>query len=196
MLKRPFLIGITISENLKWNSNISKTVKKANCSLGFIMRNLKRCPVECRRTAYLCLVRSIPEDGSIIWDPYVQQDVNKLERVQRRAARFIAGDFRSREEGCVTRMIRDAGLTPLTERHRMHRLVMFYKEVEGMVPVLLSHEFLTPASNKRRIRPRDLSDYQHNNTVEQYFYNNYKCFKVQICKTEQFKNSFFKKDYY
>ena len=189
----PYL-GITISETLKWNSNICKTIRKANCSLGFIMRNLKRCPAECRRTAYLCLVRSILEYGSIIWDPHVQQDINRLERVQRRAARFISGDFRSREEGCVTKMLKDAGLTPLTERRRMLRLVMFYKVVEGMVPALPSHDFLTPVpGNKRKIRPRDFSNYQYKNTVEKYAYNNSKCFKIQTCKTEQFRNSFFNK---
>jgi hypothetical protein len=39
------------------------------------------------------------EYGAIVWDPYTIVDTNKLERIQRRAAIFITGDYKSREEG-------------------------------------------------------------------------------------------------
>ena len=45
------------------------------------------------------------EYGAIVWDPYTTSDINKLERIQRRAARFITGDYKSREEGSVTKML-------------------------------------------------------------------------------------------
>ena len=35
-------------------------------------------------------------------DPYQTKDTEKLERVQRQAARFTTNDYHSREEGCVT----------------------------------------------------------------------------------------------
>jgi hypothetical protein len=51
-----------------------------------------------RRTAYIALVRSIMEYGSVIWDPYTKQEI-KLESIQRRGARFTTKDYKSREEG-------------------------------------------------------------------------------------------------
>lgn len=91
-------------------------------------------------------------------------------------------------------MLRYARLTPLLVRRRMLRLIMFYKMFEGMVPAVLSHDFLTPVTgNKHIIRPRFLSDYQHNNTVEKYSYHNLKCFKIKNCTTEQFKIPVFNK---
>ena len=39
------------------------------------------------------------------WDLYSQQDIEKLERVQRQAARFIMKDYRTREPCCVNRML-------------------------------------------------------------------------------------------
>jgi hypothetical protein len=181
----PYL-GITITDNLKWNSQARKTAKKANCTLNFLIRNLKRCPQECRRTAYIGLVRSILEYGATIWDPYLQQDIDILERVQRKAARFISGDFKTREEGCVTRMLRNAGLAPLADRRRMQRLILFYKVVEGKVPALPSHEFLIPIRNKCKGRARDLSEHTH--FVSTYSHNNSRGFKVDNCKTANYKD--------
>ena len=39
--ENPYL-GVTISEDLKWSSHISKITKKANSSLGFLKRNFKK----------------------------------------------------------------------------------------------------------------------------------------------------------
>ena len=64
--------GVTISDDLKWSSHICKITKKANSILGFFKRNLKHCPLNCRMTAYISLVRSTLEYSSVIWDPYLQ----------------------------------------------------------------------------------------------------------------------------
>jgi hypothetical protein len=85
----PYL-GLQIAEDLKWKEDINNTCKKTSSTLGFLMRNLQHCPRECRRTAYIALVRSIMEYGSIIWDPYTKQEITKLGSIQRRGARFIA----------------------------------------------------------------------------------------------------------
>ena len=41
------------------------------------------------------------EYGAIIWDRYNKSDINKLENLQRRGARFITKDYKSREEGNI-----------------------------------------------------------------------------------------------
>ena len=58
-------------------------------------------------------IPSILNYGSIVWDPYLKQDIEKLERVQKQAARFILGDYRTREEGCFTGMLQSFELTSL-----------------------------------------------------------------------------------
>ena len=98
-------IGLTLTENLKWSSHITKITKKANSTIGSLRRNLKSCPQDCRKSAYISLVRSVLDYGTIIWDPYLSRDIEKLERVQRKAESFITGDYHSREEGSVTGML-------------------------------------------------------------------------------------------
>jgi hypothetical protein len=59
------------------------------------------------------------------------------------------------------------------------------------MPGLPSHEFLTPIRNKRKVRARDLSDFEHTNFVSTYSQNNSRGFKVDNCKTTNYRHSFF-----
>ena len=97
-------LGIILSDDLKWTPHINSTTKKANAVLGLLRRNLQFCPEQCKRTAYIALTRSILEYGAGVWDPYLQKDIVNLERVQRRALRFITGDYSSRDPGSITNM--------------------------------------------------------------------------------------------
>ena len=67
----PYL-GLQISEDLKWTTYIANVAKNANSTLGFLRRNLKYYPQECKKTAYISLVRPTMEYGGIIWDPYTK----------------------------------------------------------------------------------------------------------------------------
>ena len=84
----PYL-GVSVSENLEWGDHISKIASKANSTLGFLRRNLKGCPSKLKEIAYFSMVRSLLEYSCPVWDPYRQGDVNKLNKIQRGAARFI-----------------------------------------------------------------------------------------------------------
>ena len=133
-------LGLTLSEDLKWGPHIQKITKKATSTMAFPRRNLKMCPQTCRKSAYIPLARSILDYGAIIWDPYYINDIDKLERIQRQAARFITGDYKIREEGCITTVLDDLELLSLKERRSMNRLISFYKVVEGLVPPIPSED--------------------------------------------------------
>ena len=124
----PYL-GITISEGLQWSTHINNICKKANSTLGFLRRNLKNCPHECRKLAYTTLVCSILEYGSSAWDPHLQKDIDSLEKIQRQGARFILNDYKSWDDGCVTRMLQDLELPTLQHRREFNRVVYLYKIV-------------------------------------------------------------------
>ena len=183
-------LGVILSDNMKWNSHISKISKKANSTLGFLKRNLKHCPKGSRRTAYLSLVRSTLEYSSIVWGPYLQKDIDELEKVQRQAARFVTGNYISRDQGCVSQMLAELNLPPLQDRWKANRLT-FFKVVEGPVPAMQSCDYLTPIQGKRLIKPKEYTDCVTSNTIDKQSTNHSKGFKTLQCTSEIYKYSFF-----
>lgn len=141
-------------------------------------------------------MRSRLEYGSVIWDPYLKGDIDKLEKIQRSAARYIKKDYRSRQEGCVTEMLQDLGLPSLEERRRQLRLMLLYEVVGGRVPAINIEQYLKSQRPKRTIRAKQYEDFVLQNIVDNSICNNNKCFKPIPAKTENFRHSFFVRTVY
>ena len=73
----------------------------ANRTLGFLGRNLYSPPQEVKEAAYKGLMRLILDYGSSVWDPPGVVLQEELERVQKRAARFVTGNY-NYETGSMT----------------------------------------------------------------------------------------------
>ncbi len=120
-----------LSHNLSWRPHIRKLETLANQKLGFIKRNLRGCPDDLRRLAYISLVQSGLE--------HLMKDINRLEKVQRRAARWISSNYHDyNTRASVTDILRTLKLDPLEERRRMSRLVFLYKILNDHVAVPVS----------------------------------------------------------
>ena len=115
-------LGIHISYDLSWREHIRQTTAKATRSLGFLRRNLHSCTQNVRTQAYTTLVRPVLEYTSTVWYPHKIQQIQRLEQVQRQAARFTTGNYYSRDPGCVTIMLNDLQWEPL--QHRRGRYSM------------------------------------------------------------------------
>jgi len=77
--------------------------------------------IEAKNLAYLSLVRPHLEYAAAAWDPYIAKDIQQLERVQRRAARFVKKkDYRHTTS--VTGLLDELVGLPLFERHKHSRL--------------------------------------------------------------------------
>ena len=94
-------LGVTITNDLKWNTHITNICTKANRTLGFLRRNLFSCPQDVKEAAYKRLVLPVLEYGSSVWDPRTKCLQEELEKVQNRAARFLCRNY-TFEEGSMT----------------------------------------------------------------------------------------------
>ena len=86
-------LGITIDNKLNWKQHYSNTTKKANKTLAFLRRNISNCPSHIKDKCYKTLVRPILEYGSAVWDPHFKIDIDRFEKVQKRAGRFATGNY-------------------------------------------------------------------------------------------------------
>ena len=97
----------------------------------------------------MTLVRPALEYASRVWDPHHATLISDLEAVQRRAARFVSNDYRSRSPGCVTAMLDRLKWETLQERRSKQRLMMCYKIRNQLVDLDLS-QFYTPGDSRTR----------------------------------------------
>lgn len=66
------------------------------------------------------MVRPSLEYASVVWDPHTKSNIQKIEKIQRLAARFIYSRYRRRD--CPSAMLQLANLEPLEDRRRAARL--------------------------------------------------------------------------
>ena len=143
----PYL-GVHITNDLTWNKHIHQITATANRTLAFVRRNLYSCPQHIKKSAYTTLVRPLLEYSSSVWDPHTKTLVNKIEMIQRRAARFCHNDYKTIEKGCVAEMIRKLNLEPLNIRRTNKRLTIFHKAINGHLALPIGH--LQPVLRRTR----------------------------------------------
>ena len=141
-------LGVTIDCKLSFAKHIDIVCKKANSMLAFIQRNLKSCQRQIKADAYLMYVRPILEYAVAVWTPHTKCDIDRLEAVQRRAARFVTSDY-NRTSSSVTVMLDNLNWSTLISRRQKSRLCLLYKIIHNLVDVTLP-SYITPATRFTR----------------------------------------------
>ena len=124
---------------------------KANKTLGNLRRNIHTKHKCIRQTAYQTLVRPQVGYASLVWSPYTDKNINKIQVVQRMAARWVSHDYCSYSS--VTQMINTLGWRSLEQRRADARLIMFYKIVHGLVEIPLPSYIHRQARMTRTTHP-------------------------------------------
>ena len=161
-------LGVTITNDLKWNKHISNICLKANRSLGLLRRNLSKCPQNVKETAYKGLIRPVLEYAGCVWDPACANLQQELEKVQNRAARFVASNY-NYEPGSMTATLDALGWKSLKLRRREARLILLYKGLNGEANIPIN-DLIKP--NRKCKSHHDLT------------------FRTLYARTECFKSSF------
>jgi hypothetical protein len=164
-------LGVHIANDLRWNKHVHEVTNKANKLLGMLRRNLYCCAKDVRETAYLSLVRPILEYAGTVWDPNCLHLENDLERVQKRAGRFVMNNY-SFEEGSMTSIMNELGWKQLKQLRQENRLILLHKGLNGYTNIPISDI----NQNKRKQRKG------HNHQ-----------FQIPHARTDTFKDSFIPK---
>ena len=126
-------LGVVLDQHLSWSDHIKKTASKATKVIGFLQRNLYQCPPLVKSNIYKAMVRPIMEYSSTIWDPHTSVNINRVESVQRYAARMCFRNY-SRYSS-VTSMLAELNLPTLEERRTRAKLQLFYKIIYHLVSI-------------------------------------------------------------
>ena len=124
-------LGVIIDSKLSTRDHVVKTASKAHTVLGMIKRAVGYdSPDSVKRQLYLSHVRSVLEYCSPVWSPYLVTEIASLEKVQRRATKFILNDFSdiSYRDRCIK-----LSLLPLSFRREIHDLCFLFNCIHGKV---------------------------------------------------------------
>ena len=141
----PYL-GVELDSKLDFNIHVSQTAAKAQKTLNLLRRNLHGCTTRTKDMAYKTLVRPSLDYASSAWDPHSQKQIDKLEGVQNRAARFVASDHRRTTS--VTGLKDSLNWRLLQERRFVARQTMLYKAYHNLTAIAFpSYYGLPPPPN-------------------------------------------------
>ena len=137
-------LGVVVDKTMKFSEQVNSAVGKANATLGMIKRNITCKSKNIVTKLYKALVRPKLEYCVQAWRPYLQKDIEKMERVQRRATKMI--------DECKSFSYEDrlkfTGLSTLEARRIRGDMIEVFKILKG-ISKLDSASWFQLANNSR-----------------------------------------------
>ena len=147
-------LGVWISKDLTWYKQVNEQSSSAHKLLGYLKENTRFIlRTDERRTLYLALVRPHLGYSTQIWAPQSIELIVKLERIQRRATKFMLKLPYSSNISYKSRL-QTLNLIPICYWHELLDLTFFFKFTHGLVNVNSS---VLPEVRKYGRRTRSLT---------------------------------------
>ena len=116
-------LGVYMHSSLKPSIHIAEAVKKANRALGILLRCLTFRDRYNFIRLYKTYVRCHLEYAVQAWSPWLKQDIENIESVQKRAIRYCRGLLGATYEDKLD----EVGLTTLVDRRRRGDMLQTFK---------------------------------------------------------------------
>lgn len=121
-------LGVYLDKDLNFNTHVNEATKKATKLLDLCRRNLHMCTRDIKESAYKSIVRPHLDYASAAWSPHTSKNINKIEAVQRRAARFVLSDYDYSPTSNLSHKIRtQLKWLPLQHRRFKSDVLLFFK---------------------------------------------------------------------
>ena len=102
--------------------------------MSFLERNLNKCPRNVKENCFNTLVRPILDYCCTAWDPYKLNQIHQLELINKRAARFVTGNY-TRLHGNTRKNLESLGWPSLETRRKRLKLTMLFKINSNLIHI-------------------------------------------------------------
>ncbi|XP_072051737.1 uncharacterized protein [Amphiura filiformis] len=82
-------LGVLFDSSLTFRKHVGAVTNKANRIVGVMKRTFEYMDIPMFKTLYKTMIRPHLEYANCVWSPFLKGDINKLEKVQRRATKLI-----------------------------------------------------------------------------------------------------------
>jgi hypothetical protein len=157
-------LGILLDEKLTYKPHCDKLIAKANGLLGFIKRRAKEFNnTWVTKKLYLTYVRTILEFGSVIWMPYTDEYIVKLESIQKKfllfALRHIYDPRNFRLLPSYENRLSILELEKLSTRREHASSIFIFNILNGGIKSLDLSNYVTINQNRQTRFTRHLNEY-------------------------------------
>lgn len=147
-------LGVIFDSSLRFNLHIDSAIHRAFRLCGFIKRQTRDFKdIFSVKTLYVHLVRPILEYGSLVWNPYYNNSIDRLERVQRKMVNYMLLKMNvNKDDFDYLSRLKIVGLQSLRDRRLNRQVVFAFKVIHGMVDcteVLAKFNFRVPSYSVR-----------------------------------------------
>ncbi len=138
-------LGVLVSDDLTFSAQCRAAAAKANWKLGVFKKTIASRSVRIWQVLYKTHIRPHLEHAIQAWSPYLQGDIDVLERVQKRVAKHIAiPNSRDMDYGERCAYLE---WQQLTERRVRGDLIFTYQHLHGNAHLKLDWPWVAPLSN-------------------------------------------------
>ena len=142
IIKQHSYLGVIIDHQLSWKPHNNYVCGKAIQLIGFLNCNLHICSKELN---YKQFVLPVLDYASSIWDPYHQNQINKLEMIQHRAARYVLNQpWRRNVRDSINSLLSSLKWPTLQLRRESARIILLYKIINHILQIPINY-FPTPS---------------------------------------------------
>lgn len=176
---------MTVTNKLPWSEHILDIASSALWKLWFLKRKLKHAPVSTQMLAYNTCIRSKLEYAAKVWDPHYKKNVMQLERVQRKAIRFIFGRYKRHD---LPSLLMQKYHVPTLEARRKISLGFLHNCLAGKTKLILPN-CIKPLTTRttRHSHEYSLSPIFARTDAHKYFFPHERCLNGVLCP-ERFLN--------
>ena len=150
-------LGIYPDSRFSWNNHVSNVCKTIAPKVGLLKRLKHILPSDSLNYVYQAIVQSHIDYCLPVWGFTSESNINKVQRLQNRAARIIVGNYSQDVRGID--LVRQLGWFNVKERRDYFTALSVFKSINGLFPVYM-HDLFTFSRdvNARSTRQADHGD--------------------------------------
>ena len=134
MSARDKLLGVHIQTNLDWSSHVNNVCKVVKRNLNLLRRMKCYLPVHARKMFCSSYMLSHMDYLNNVWGNLIQENLNKLQRHHKHAARLVLDDWNSES----SELLMKVEWLPIASRISHSKVVLVYKILNNMCPGYLN----------------------------------------------------------
>ena len=131
-------LGLTLQGNCKWDSHVISLVARCQTLVACLKSYKYRLNRKSLEIMYKSFVLPHFDYADVVWDNLTQMQIENLEQIQLDALRTIVGTVRGTSH---EKIYKESGFVPLKLRRDRHKLIMFFKFVNNLLPPHISCKF-------------------------------------------------------